>query len=147
MQRNNRIGRSSGFTLVELLIVIIVIAVLAAIAIPRFINSSARSKEASLHSDLKLVRDAIERFHSDTSVFPPSLDALSSTIAPSTGLDATGASVGINAPDFHGPYVASVPLDPVSASGLNYSVTAGSVGAVSSSASGTDSSGIPFSSY
>jgi general secretion pathway protein G len=145
--RDTKCVRRSGFTLVELLIVIIVIAVLAAIAIPKFVNSSARSKEASLHADLKLVRDAIERFHSDTSVYPASLDSLSATAAPSTGNDATGASVGINAPDWRGPYVASVPTDPVSSVGLTYSVTSPTVGQVNSSASGNDSSGTPFSSY
>src|SRR5690349_7704388 len=45
--------RSRGFTLMELLIVIIVIAVLAAIALPRFINSGLRSKESSLKADLR----------------------------------------------------------------------------------------------
>ena len=53
MNRNRAISPRSGFTLVELLIVIIVIAVLAAIAILKFVNSSARSKEASLHADLR----------------------------------------------------------------------------------------------
>ena len=48
---------NKGFTLVELLIVIIIIAVLAAIAIPKFANSSLRSKESALRSNLKISRD------------------------------------------------------------------------------------------
>ena len=147
MNRYRAISSRSGFTLVELLIVIIVIAVLAAIAIPKFVNSSARSKEASLHADLKLVRDAVELFHNDTGTFPASLDSLSATIAPANGLDSTGASSPINAPDWKGPYVASVPSDPVSAISLILSVTSPTVGQVNSSASGSDSSGIAFSTY
>ena len=63
--------RKSGFTLMELLIVIIVIAVLAAIALPRFINSGLRSKEASLKGDLKIYRNATQLFLNDTEAFRP----------------------------------------------------------------------------
>ena len=143
-------GRSAGFTLVELLIVIILIAVLAAIALPRFVNSGLRAKESALRSDLKLVRDAIDRFQSDTGAFPANLDSLTALIAPARGLDPTGASILISAADWRGPYLASIPADPVSTQGLTYSLSAGSgnsVGQLTSSAPGTDSSGIPFRYY
>src|ERR1035437_8618850 len=106
--RNNR----PGFTLVELLIVIIVIAVLAAIAIPKFVNSSARSKEASLHADLKLVRDAIELYHNDTGYYPALLTDLSAIAAPANGKDSLGATQPITAANWKGPYVATMPNDP-----------------------------------
>ncbi|HLK15305.1 MAG TPA: prepilin-type N-terminal cleavage/methylation domain-containing protein [Fimbriimonadaceae bacterium] len=141
--RNSRLG----FTLVELLIVIIVIAVLAAIAIPKFVNSSARSKEASLHADLKLCRDAVELFHNDTGAYPAVLTDLAATAAPANGKDSTGASYAITASNWKGPYLASVPNDPVASAALTYSITSPTVGQVNATASGNDSAGVPFSSY
>ena len=139
--------RRPGFTLVELLIVIIVIAVLAAIAIPKFVNSSARSKEASLHADLKLVRDSIELFHNDTGGYPAALTDLAVIVAPANGKDSTGAAYPIVPANWKGPYLATVPNDPVSVVALTYSVTSPTVGQVNSSASGNDSAGIAFSTY
>ena len=147
MLSKGRIQRRSAFTLVELLIVIVILAVLAAIAIPRFMNSGQRSKEASLKSDMKLIRNAVQVFQTDTGAYPASLDALVLTTAPAAGVDTAGAAKTINAPDWKGPYMQSVPADPVSGSTLTYSTTAGTVGKVSSSASGNDSDGNPYSGY
>jgi len=98
-----------GFTLVELLIVIVILAVLAAIAIPRFMNSGSRSKEASLHGDLKLCRNAIQTFQNDTSAYPASISDLTATTAPTSGVDGTaGGSKAIAPSDFHGPYMVAI---------------------------------------
>lgn len=78
----NRSGNRRGFTLVELLIVIIIIAVLAAIAIPKFANSGVRSKESALKANLKLYRNAVELFRNDTGAFPDKLADLTVTTAP-----------------------------------------------------------------
>ncbi len=83
----NYTSRRSGFTLVELLIVIIVIAVLAAIAIPKFVSASERSKESSLHADLKLVRNAVALFQNDTGYYPAVITDIAATTAPASGKD------------------------------------------------------------
>ena len=143
----SRLGiRRRGFTLVELLIVIIIIAVLAAVVIPKFINSGARSREAALRADLQLYRNAIELFKNDTGAFPATLSALAATTAPATGLDSAGASKAIINTDWKGPYVDAIQNDPVSSAAFTYSVTA-PVGKVTSSASGNDSAGNPYSGY
>lgn len=53
----------SGFTLVELLIVVIILGILAAVVVPQFASSSDEAKEAALVSDLQVLRGAIERYH------------------------------------------------------------------------------------
>lgn len=123
-----------GFTLVELLIVIIVIAILAAIAIPKFSNSSKASKESALKADLRLLRNGVEMFKNDTGVFPSALADLAATSAPANGKDEAGANKAIVAADWRGPYLQSIPTDPISGAAYTYSTTAGSVGKVNSSA-------------
>ena len=60
---------SSAFTLIELLVVIVVIAVLSMIIIPKFADQSKRSKEATLRSNLRLLRSAVATFQSDTGLY------------------------------------------------------------------------------
>lgn len=139
----------SAFTLVELLIVIIVIAILAAIAIPKFANSGTRSREAALKGNLKLLRNAVELFRNDTGAFPSALADLAATTAPANGKDSSGNNKTITASDFKGPYLQSVDSDPVSGSAYTYQSTSGAnpVGTVKSSATGNASDGTAFSTW
>ncbi len=136
-----------GFTLVELLVVIVVLAVLAAIVLPKFVGAGTRSKESALKSDLKLIRNAITLFYNDTGAYPASLAALAATTAPASGLAPDGTTKAINAADWHGPYLDSIPNDPVSGSAFIYSTADGSVGKVTSSATGNASDSTAYSSW
>jgi general secretion pathway protein G len=146
---NIRLGKvwNKGFTLVELLIVIIIIAVLAAIAIPKFANSSLRSKESALRSNLRLTRDAIDLFRADTGALPAVTADLSVTTAPTGGLDATGGAKTIAAADWRGPYLQAVPSDPTNAGALGYTTTGATTGKVTANNTGTASDGTQYSTW
>lgn len=68
--------RSRGFTLVELLVVMAIIAILLSISAPKYFNSLDRSKETVLRQDLNIMRDAIDKFNSDTGQYPGELAEL-----------------------------------------------------------------------
>lgn len=139
--------KQRGFTLMELLIVIIVIAVLAAIALPKFINSGLRSKEASLKSDLKIYRNAVQLFLNDTGSYPANLSALAATSAPASGLDAAGSAKTIVATDWKGPYIDAIMTDPVSGNAFTYGSASPNVGKINSSASGNGTDGTAYSGW
>jgi general secretion pathway protein G len=65
-----------GFTLLELMIVMVVIGILAAIAIPSYTAAVQHAKEAVLRSDLHVMRAAIDSYTVDKSKAPQSLDDL-----------------------------------------------------------------------
>ena len=56
---------SRGFTLIELIVVMSIIATLLTIAVPRYFKSLERSKEAVLRQDLAVLRDAIDKYDAD----------------------------------------------------------------------------------
>ena len=70
----NRLHR--GFTLIELMVVMAIIAVLLTIAAPRYFQHLDLAREATLRQTLAVVRDAIDKFHGDTSNYPDSIDEL-----------------------------------------------------------------------
>jgi general secretion pathway protein G len=68
--------RPAGFTLIELMVVMAIIATLTTLALPRYFHSVERSREAVLRQDLAIMRDAIDKFLSDRGRYPASLDEL-----------------------------------------------------------------------
>jgi len=74
-----RRGDARGFTLIELMIVMTIIVILASMAAVRYDRSIERAKEAALHHDLSVMRDAIEQYTLDKEQAPQSLDDLVSS--------------------------------------------------------------------
>lgn len=68
-----------GFTLIELMIVMTIIVILASMAAVRYDRSIDRAREAALHHDLSVMRDAIEQYTLDKEQAPQSLDDLVSS--------------------------------------------------------------------
>lgn len=71
--------RSAGFTLIELIVVMAIVALLVSIAAPRYLQSVERAREATLRTSLVVMRDAIDRFAADRARYPDSLDELVAT--------------------------------------------------------------------
>ena len=107
MKRNVR-----GFTLVEILIVVIILGILAAIVIPQFTSASSDARNNSTASTLQTLRSQIELFkiqHADT---PPAQTALSVVLG---GKTSTADTTTVNAATTatFGPYVQNFPTNPL----------------------------------
>lgn len=68
-------NKKTGFTLIELLIVVAIIAILAAIAVPNFLEAQTRSKIARVRSDMRTVATALEAYRVDWNKLPPEQSA------------------------------------------------------------------------
>jgi general secretion pathway protein G len=96
-----RKDKTKGFTLIELLVVMAIIGTLLTIAVPRYFHSVEKSKEAVLHQNLALTRQALDKFFSDNGKYPDSLDELVSK-----------------------KYLRSLPYDPISESNTTWVIIA-----------------------
>ena len=99
-----------GFTLVEILIVVIILGILAAIVIPQFANASSDARVSNLRTTLANVRNQIEVFkpqHNDTAPALVGMWALLTTQSDTT--EATSASPAGTA---WGPYLQPPPINP-----------------------------------
>jgi len=67
MKRNSRVG----FTLIELLIVVAIIAILAAIAVPNFLEAQVRAKVSRCQADMRSLTLALESYRVDSNGYPP----------------------------------------------------------------------------
>jgi type II secretion system protein G len=62
-----------GFTLIELIVVLAIVALLVSIAAPRYFHSVERARENSLRTSLNVMRDAIDQYLADRGRYPDSL--------------------------------------------------------------------------
>lgn len=68
--------RQKGFTIVELLVVLSVIALLLSIVAPRYLNKIEEGKEVVLKQNLAVIRHSIDQYYSDQGVYPSQLNQL-----------------------------------------------------------------------
>lgn len=119
--------RPDGFTLIELMVVMAILALLVAIAAPRYFGSLERSRETALHQTLTVTRKAIDQFYADSGKYPDDLGMLVSAR-----------------------YLRSLPYDPITESTATWTLIPpedpekGGVYDVRSGAEGIGRNGTPF---
>ena len=140
--------RSKGFTLIEMLIVIVVIAILALIVIPRLLGAGRKAKEATLRGDLHQLRNAIQQFEADCGDYPGSTDCSELMTRPAAGDGGTGIALDING--WQGPYLrtpdGNLPKDPFTDSSTSWAYTA-ATGQISSGSTLTAINGEAYSTW
>lgn len=104
-----------GFTLIELLIVVAIIGILAAIAVPNFLAAQTRAKVSRVMADMQAVHNAIEMYHVDAS--RPPIGSLEGVSLGIWGNDTRIAFIRLTTPTA---YMSSIPVDPfaVATSGI-----------------------------
>jgi general secretion pathway protein G len=123
-------GGHRGFTLIELLVVMAILGALLAIAAPRYFESVERAKEATLRTNLRMLREAIDKHRADTGRSPATLDDLVSRR-----------------------YLRAVPVDPITDRADSWSIENAPDGGTSgihdvrSGATGTSRDGSPYAAW
>ena len=94
--------RAAGFTLIEILVVMVIITILAGISLGIYNNSIIRARESVLMQQLSTIREAMDRYYADKNKWPATLDAL---------VDEK--------------YIRTVPVDPITNSSSSWQTTFG----------------------
>jgi type IV pilus assembly protein PilA len=92
------VRRDEGFTLIELMVVVLIIAILLAIAIPTFLGARTKAQDRAAQSNLRNALTAEKTFYTDSSTFtatPASLTAIEPAIAYGTGVPGAQGTVGL----------------------------------------------------
>jgi general secretion pathway protein G len=90
--------RRHGFTLVEMLLVITIIGILAALVIPKMMGRSEQARQAAVRADIAAVKTALDAFEVDSGFYPKNINDL--------------LQAPRDAKNWRGPYLDKIPQDP-----------------------------------
>ena len=106
-------AKNSGFTLVEILIVVVILGILAAIVIPQFTEASTEAKTSSLCTDLQTIRSQIELYKIQHNDAKPDMESSTAggdnDLTVVTLIDGTVTTAGT--PNSYGPYIQKIPTN------------------------------------
>jgi prepilin-type N-terminal cleavage/methylation domain-containing protein len=125
--RQPKAAPARGFTLIELMVVLAIVALLVAIVAPHYVGRMTRAEEAVLQQNLSVMREALDKHYADAGRYPESLEELVKKR-----------------------YLRSIPQDPITQSNSTWIVVPppdrdkGAVGDVQSGAKGNGSNGKPY---
>lgn len=153
--------RRTGFSMIELVIVVVIIGIIAAIAIPRMSRGSAAAADSAVASNLAVLRNAIDLYHTEHGgTFYPPLASFADQLTKFSNADGSTTSATKNEGTgvIYGPYLRAVP--PISvgtrkgSNGVGTADAAGigwiydvNTGSITPNAAGTDSAGKAYSAY
>ena len=97
-------GSQGGFTLIELMVVILIIGLLATIVVQNLRSATDKAKRVKAQADISQIKTALDRYYLDAGSYPTSDQGLPALVAAPTS--------GNDLKDWGGPYIERVPLDP-----------------------------------
>lgn len=100
-KRRNSLNRQKGFTLVEMLLVLVILATLAAIVVPKFAGRSEQAKETAAQTQIANFEIVLDAFEVDNGFYPKGSDGLDDLVEEPS-----------NAKNWRGPYMKEIPNDP-----------------------------------
>ena len=98
---HSRRSAQKAFTLIELLLVMVILVVLAAVVVPKFTSRSKDARITAAKTDVSNIETALDAFEVDTGRYPSSDEGIGALVSPPSGVNG-----------WHGPYVKSLPSDP-----------------------------------
>ena len=101
-RRNQRRAKQSAFTLIELLLVMVILAILAAVIVPKFVGRSEQAKHSAATNDVTVLKGQLDAFEIDNGHYPTTEEGLQALVEKPNG----------DYPNWKKPYVEKLPTDP-----------------------------------